>query len=96
MIHFVIEIKNNINQALNMTRRLSENEIFFPRSSRRSRTLSGGSRPDIIGINRKNTCKRSRVPRFRFASDGIFDRIQRSAPPLATEVASLIKKVTLA
>ncbi|OPX36005.1 MAG: hypothetical protein B1H12_08055 [Desulfobacteraceae bacterium 4484_190.2] len=38
---------------------------------------------------------RSQVPRFRFASDGIFGRFQRSAPPLATEVASLIKKVTL-
>ena len=37
---------------------------------------------------------RSQVPRFRFASDGIFDRVQRSAPPLTAEAASLIEKET--
>ena len=38
---------------------------------------------------------RSRVPRFRFASEGIFDRVQRSAPPLAAKAAGLITNVTL-
>jgi len=37
---------------------------------------------------------RSQVPRFRFASDRIFDRVQRSAPPLTAEAASLIEKET--
>ena len=36
----------------------------------------------------------NQVPRFRFASDGIFDRVQRSAPPLTAEAASLIEKET--
>jgi len=34
----------------------------------------------------KVNCKRSQVPRFRFASDGIFDRVQRSALETKTEL----------